>query len=145
MLNKIVRQTHLRNLKQYSSSATATVFVGSKLSELIQKNAVPKGDVLGVSKIGGIMAGKRAASHLIPFVYNVPISSVNVSTNLNVITNEVIVRATIDCNNGLLNDQNTIAAEALTSVILTSLSIYYMGKKITHDIQIRNVSLDHGI
>lgn len=122
------------------SSASATVYVGRTLADLIRKNAVPKGDVLGTSQTGGIIAGKRAAFQLLPFVDSANINCVKVTTKLNAITNEIIVRSTVtrDCETAASNCD----AEALTSVIFTSLSIYYMGKKVTHDIRICNIQLE---
>lgn len=141
-LIRLTKRTSSHLFPKRHSSASATVYVGNQLADLIRENAVPKGDLLAISQIGGIIAGKRAAFQLLPFVdsANINCNCVKVSAKLNATTNEIIVRSTVkrDCETIVRNCD----AEALTSVIFTSLSIYYMGKKVTHDIRIRNVQLE---
>ncbi|XP_055626324.1 molybdenum cofactor biosynthesis protein 1 isoform X1 [Toxorhynchites rutilus septentrionalis] len=117
------------------AKAQATIYVGPKISSLIENNELKKGDVLSISQMAGIVAAKKT-SELIPLCHNIPLSSIKVETSLNAATHEVHILAKVKC-----DGKTGVEMEALTAVTVAALTVYDMCKSVSHEMLIKNIML----
>lgn len=115
--------------------ACGTVYVGPEIANLIRLNSIAKGDVVSVSQIAGIVAAKRT-SEIIPLCHNIPLSSVDVKTELNMDESSVLIMSTVKC-----EGKTGVEMEALTAVATAALTIYDMCKALSQDIIIKDIML----
>ncbi|MEO8560942.1 MAG: cyclic pyranopterin monophosphate synthase MoaC [bacterium] len=115
--------------------ATGSIRMTPATFDAIVRNAVAKGDVLGVARVAGIMAAKRTAD-LIPLCHPLPLSDIGVSLTpdpaLPGIRVEVVVRTT---------GKTGVEMEALTGVSVALLTIYDMTKAMDRGMVIFDISL----
>jgi cyclic pyranopterin phosphate synthase len=104
---------------------------------LIQSGGVPKGDVLGVARLAGIMAAKRTGE-LIPLCHPLPISSVDVTITPDEAQSALEIAAT-----ARLVGKTGVEMEALTAVTVAALTIYDMCKAVDRAMTIEAVRLVH--
>ncbi|XP_058833450.1 molybdenum cofactor biosynthesis protein 1 isoform X3 [Topomyia yanbarensis] len=117
------------------AKAQATIYVGPKISALIESNELKKGDVLSISQMAGIVAAKKT-SDLVPLCHNIPLSSIKVETSLNASTHEVHILTKVKC-----DGKTGVEMEALTAASIAALTVYDMCKSVSHDILIKNIML----
>jgi cyclic pyranopterin phosphate synthase len=94
-----------------------------------------KGDVLGVARIAGIMAAKRA-HELIPLCHPLAISKADIEIAPDQRLPGLIVRATVK-----VTGPTGVEIEALTAVAVACLTIYDMAKALDRSMRIENVRL----
>ncbi|MEP6872282.1 MAG: cyclic pyranopterin monophosphate synthase MoaC [Anaerolineaceae bacterium] len=116
--------------------ATAEGFVVMLPSTLalIQDDGLPKGDVIAVARIAGIMAAKRT-SDLIPMCHPLPVTGVTVDlepTGNDCLRIQARVKTT---------GKTGVEMEALTSVTVAALTVYDMCKAVDRGIRIEGVRL----
>jgi cyclic pyranopterin phosphate synthase len=103
--------------------------------ELIQRNAVQKGDVLAVAKIAGIMAAKRT-SELIPLCHPLPLATVDLTFQFNA------QEARIDIESmARVTGKTGVEMEALTAVTAAALTVYDMCKAVDREMRITDIRL----
>ena len=103
--------------------------------ELIQQNAVQKGDVLTVAKIAGIMAAKRTAE-VIPLCHPLPLATVDLTFQFNA------QEARIDIESmARVTGKTGVEMEALTAVAAAALTVYDMCKAVDRDMRITEIRL----
>ena len=95
----------------------------------------PKGDVLNVSRIAGIMAAKRTPE-LIPLCHQIDLNHVDISIDIDEENNRFIIEATAKS-----NSKTGVEMESLVAVSVTALTIYDMTKAIDHDSLISEIHL----
>jgi cyclic pyranopterin phosphate synthase len=103
--------------------------------QLIQENGLPKGDVLGVAKIAGIMAAKRT-SDLIPMCHPLFLSQVEVSFEFDEVNSSVYLEA-----RAKTTGKTGVEMEALTAAAVAALTIYDMCKAVDREMVISNLLL----
>ena len=106
----------------------------------IQAGGLPKGDVLAVSRVAGIMAAKRTPD-LIPLCHPLPITSASVEFSFRKPATEngpaaVEIRARVRC-----TGVTGVEMEALTAVTVAALTIYDMCKAMDRGMRIEHVRL----
>ncbi|WP_114210536.1 cyclic pyranopterin monophosphate synthase MoaC [Acidisarcina polymorpha] len=113
------------------AEAQAMVRLGRAALRALRDN--PKGDVLEVARIAGIMAAKRTAE-LIPLCHNLPLTGIDV---------EVSVRGTLVRIRGRVRTTagTGVEMEALTAVTVAALTVYDMCKAAGHGITIEQICL----
>ena len=115
--------------------ATGSIRMSAETLDAIIRNAVAKGDVLGVARIAGIMAAKRTAE-LIPLCHPLPLSDIGVvltpDVSLPGVHVEVVARTT---------GKTGVEMEALTGVSVALLTIYDMAKAMDRGMTISDISL----
>jgi len=79
-------------LTQREAVAKGSVYMKPETLRLIEDKKVPKGDVLCVSRVAGIMAAKRT-SEVIPMCHPLNITSVDIKLNLDSKKNKVDIEA----------------------------------------------------
>lgn len=103
--------------------------------ELIQRNAVQKGDVLAVAKIAGIMAAKRTAE-LIPLCHSLPLAIVDLTFQFNIQEARIEIEST-----ARVTGKTGVEMEALTAVSAAALTVYDMCKAVDRDMHITDIRL----
>jgi cyclic pyranopterin phosphate synthase len=115
--------------------AKGSVHMKHETLQLIQDRKVPKGDVLCVARIAGIMAAKRTPE-LIPMCHPLNITSVDIEfspdNKKNKIDIEVRVRIT---------GPTGVEMEALAAVSAAALTIYDMCKAVDREMVISEIML----
>ena len=101
--------------------------------ELVQRNAVHKGDVLSVAKIAGIMAAKRTAE-LIPLCHPLPLSGIELSVDVR--DDRVEIVAVVET-----VAQTGVEMEALVGASVAALTVYDMAKGVDRRMVVEEVRL----
>jgi cyclic pyranopterin phosphate synthase len=101
---------------------------------LIQEGGLPKGDVLAVARIAGIMGAKRT-SDLIPMCHPLPITGVTVDL-APAGADRLRITATVKT-----TGKTGVEMEALTAVGVASLTVYDMCKAVDRGMRIEGVRL----
>ncbi|TMF40650.1 MAG: cyclic pyranopterin monophosphate synthase MoaC [Chloroflexi bacterium] len=115
--------------------AEATVAVSDETMSMVIDGGGPKGDVLGVAELAGVMGGKRT-SELIPLCHPLALT-------------DLVVAVTPDRGGGVLRIRAEAATtgptgvemEALTAASVAALTIYDMVKGIERGVEIRSIHL----
>jgi cyclic pyranopterin monophosphate synthase len=115
--------------------AEALVAVSPETMSLVIDGGGPKGDVLGVAELAGVMAGKRT-SELIPLCHPIALT-------------DLVVAVTPDRGAGVLRIRAEAATtaptgvemEALTAASVAALTIYDMVKGVERGVEVRSVRL----
>ena len=113
--------------------AEALVAVSPETMSLVIDGGGPKGDVLGVAEIAGVMAAKRTAE-LVPLCHPLPLTHVDV--RLRVVEGAVEIEASAET-----TAQTGVEIEALTAVSVAALTVYDMAKAIDKNMTIEDVRL----
>jgi cyclic pyranopterin phosphate synthase len=95
----------------------------------------PKGDVLGVARIAGIMAAKKTAE-LIPLCHPLALSKVAVDLAPDPAGNRVTIEATVTT-----TGPTGVEMEALTAVSVAALTVYDMLKAVDRGMTIGEIRL----
>jgi cyclic pyranopterin phosphate synthase len=96
---------------------------------------VKKGDVLGIARLGAIMAAKRT-SELIPLCHPLRLTSITVDFMPRTETGEIVIVATVKA-----NDRTGVEMEALVAVSTAALTIYDMCKSYDRGMIIQDLQL----
>ena len=120
-----------------SATARARVVMAPATLAMIQLGSAKKGDVLGVARLGGIMAAKRT-SELIPLCHPLPISSVKVDLETDAAANAVEITATVRT-----TGQTGVEMEALTAASVAALTVYDMCKAVDRSMRIEGLRVTH--
>ena len=103
--------------------------------DLIRSGGFDKGDVLGVARVAGIMAGKRT-SELIPLCH--PLNIDQITIDFDDLSDEVGIAVTATVRT---SGKTGVEMEALTSASLTALTIYDMCKSVDSAISVEGLRL----
>lgn len=118
-----------------AARAGARVWMAPRTLTLLKEQALPKGDVLVVAKVAGIMAAKRT-SELIPLCH--PLSLTQVDLTFAVAEDDA--RIDIECETRT-EDRTGIEMEALTGAAVAALTIYDMCKAVDRGMVIGDIRL----
>jgi cyclic pyranopterin phosphate synthase len=102
---------------------------------LIQERGIPKGDVLAVAQVAGIMAAKRTHA-LIPMCHPLLLTHVAVEFAPREAENLIKITATVKT-----TGKTGVEMEALAAVAVAALTIYDMCKAVDRAMHITNVRL----
>ncbi len=114
--------------------ASGLVRMDIETAKLVDTGRIGKGDVLGVARLAGIQAAKRAAD-LIPLCHPLRLTGVDVELRVDGAAVEIVatVRAF---------DRSGVEMEALAAVSAAALTVYDMCKAIDRGMVISDVRLD---
>lgn len=113
--------------------AIGRVLMAAATRNLIIAGGLPKGDVLAVARIAGIMAAKRTAE-LIPLCHPLALTAVEVT--LTPVEDGIEIGARVQT-----TGQTGVEMEALTAVSVAGLTIYDMCKAVDKAMHITGVHL----
>ena len=115
--------------------AGAVVEMSAATLDLLQRAALPKGDVLTTAKIAGIMAAKRT-SELIPMCHPLALDYVDIRFEIHAAPPRIELEAEARC-----TGRTGVEMEALVAAQMAAATIYDMCKAAQKDIRITNVRL----
>ena len=115
--------------------ATGSISMKPETLQAILKAEVKKGDVLGVARIAGIMAAKRAAE-LIPLCHPLTLDDVQVSLTPDESLPGIRAEASVTT-----TGRTGAEMEALTSVSVALLTVYDMAKALDRGMVLSDISL----
>ena len=102
---------------------------------LIAAGAVPKGDVLAVARLAGIMAAKRTAE-LIPLCHPLPLAHVDVELEPDAPAARVRIESRVR-----VEGRTGVEMEALTAVAVAGLTLYDMCKAVDREMVVGAIRL----
>jgi len=117
--------------------ARGVVTMRAETLAAIAEGQIPKGDVLAVARIAGIMAAKKT-SELIPMCHPLTISGVEVQLTPRQSPPSVEIEATVR-----IAGQTGVEMEALTAVSVAGLTIYDMCKAVDREMTVGEIRLVH--
>ncbi len=117
------------------ASARGRVTMDRRTLDLVVAGDVPKGDVLTVARIAGIMAAKRT-SEIIPLCHPLGLTSASVVVEPDALQSAITIMAT--CR---VTGRTGVEMEALTAVSAAALTIYDMLKAVDRHMVIEGVHL----
>ena len=115
--------------------AAGVVYMKPETLDLIKRGAIKKGDVLTIARIAGVMGAKRT-SELIPLCHPLPLTHIDVDTELDDDNHAVLIRATAKT-----RGKTGVEMEALTAVNVAALTIYDMAKAVDREMRISDIRL----
>lgn len=115
--------------------ACGEIVLQSDTLDLVESNALAKGNVLATARLAGIMAAKRTGD-LIPLCHPLPITHCEVSFAIPATRDRVVITASAK-----IAAQTGVEMEALTAVTVAALTIYDMCKAVDKQMVIRDVRL----
>jgi cyclic pyranopterin phosphate synthase len=113
------------------ATAAGKLICAAATIRLLKRQALPKGDVLGVARIAGIQAAKRAAE-LIPLCHPLPLHQVEL--RFRVQARAIIVECSVET-----EAKTGVEMEALTGVTVAALTLYDMCKAVDKTMRISEV------
>jgi cyclic pyranopterin phosphate synthase len=111
------------------------VVVAQETLSAIIDGAIPKGDVLSVAELAGVMAGKRTAD-LIPLVHPAGLTGLVVNASPDRAASAVRIRA-----EAAAAGPAGVEMEALTAAAVAALTIYDMVREIEPGAVVRSIGL----
>jgi cyclic pyranopterin phosphate synthase len=120
---------------QREAVAVGEVVMQPETLRLITTNGLPKGDVLAVARIAGIMAAKRAPE-LIPLCHPLLLTHIAMDLRPDEQRSAIRIEATVRT-----TGKTGVEMEALTAVSVAALTIYDMCKAVDRGMQIDGIRL----
>ena len=118
-----------------SATAEGWIEVGEAVMAAVTAGDAPKGDVLGVARIAGIMAAKRT-SDLIPLCHPLPLSGCTVDFTLDRLRGRIRAVCTVHT-----AGRTGVEMEAITGVSMALTTLYDMCKAISKSMVITGIRL----
>jgi len=115
--------------------AEAFVAMAPETLSLVIDGSGPKGDVLGVAELAGVMGGKRT-SDLIPLCHPLALTDLVVQITPDRAAGGLRIRA-----EAATTGQTGVEMEALTAASIAALTAYDMVKGVERGVEIRSVQL----
>jgi cyclic pyranopterin phosphate synthase len=115
--------------------AEATVSMSAETLSLVIDGGGPKGDVLGVAELAGVMGGKKT-SDLIPLCHPLPLTDLQVSITPERAGGLLRIRA-----EAATTGQTGVEMEAMTAASVAALTVYDMVKGVERGVTISGVRL----
>jgi cyclic pyranopterin phosphate synthase len=107
--------------------------MSAKAFDLVRKQDIKKGDVLGVAKVAGIQAAKRTAE-LIPLCHPLLLDHIGVEVTLDESLPGVRITASVR-----VESRTGVEMEALTAVSVACLTVYDMVKAVDRAMRIEGI------
>lgn len=115
------------------ATAVAEVGCSPRVMSALRDGTVPKGDVLAVARVAGIMAAKRTPD-LLPLAHRIGVHGCEL--DLSLAEDHVAIRATVRT-----ADRTGVEMEALTAASVAALALIDMVKGLDRNAYIREVKL----
>jgi cyclic pyranopterin phosphate synthase len=131
---KMVDVTAKEDTKR-DATARGRIVMRRETLALIQQAGLPKGDVLAVAQIAGVMAAKRA-HELIPMCHPLLLTGIDVTLTPNEVRTCIEIEATVRT-----TGKTGVEMEALTAVSVAALTVYDMCKAVDRAMRIEQVRL----
>lgn len=121
--------------------ATATVVLPASLATLLRDGdiATKKGPIFQTAILAGIMGAKKT-SELIPLCHPLPLDDCKIQIESRATAADGSAEVVITCT-AETHAKTGVEMEALTGATVAALTLYDMGKAVSHDIVIKDVRL----
>jgi cyclic pyranopterin phosphate synthase len=113
-----------KRVTRRTAVARGRVFMHRDTLALLREQKTPKGDVLAVAHVAGVMAAKRTAS-LVPLAHPIPVDTVKLAFSLDDDASAVGIEAQVST-----SARTGVEMEALTAVMVAALTLYDMLKAV---------------
>jgi cyclic pyranopterin phosphate synthase len=120
-------------IQERVAKAAGKIFLQEKTLQLIQKNAIEKGDIFSVARIAGIQAAKNTFN-LIPLCHQLQLTKIAV--DFEVEKDGICTFSMVKC-----NGKTGVEMEALTAVNVALLTIYDMCKAVDKQMMMSDIKL----
>jgi cyclic pyranopterin phosphate synthase len=117
------------------ASARGDVRMKPETLAAVQSGGIPKGDVLAVAQVAGIMAAKRV-HELIPMCHPLLITSIDLQFRPDEAESVLTITANVKA-----EGKTGVEMEALTAVSIAALTVYDMCKAVDRGMRIESVRL----
>lgn len=117
------------------ATAAGRIITSPDTLALIQRRGMPKGDVLAVAQIAGIMAAKKT-HELIPMCHPLQLTGVDVTLTPDKNAHAIDITASVRT-----TGKTGVEMEALTAVSVAALTIYDMCKAVDRGMRIEKIRL----
>jgi cyclic pyranopterin phosphate synthase len=124
-----------KEITERIATAGCEIHMEQSTLDLIRSGGFDKGDVLGVARIAGVMAGKKT-SDLIPLCH--PLALNQITIDFGDLANEVGLSVT---STARTSGKTGVEMEALTAASLAALTVYDMCKAVDRAIRITDLRL----
>lgn len=126
-----------KSISKRIATAKCEVIMGSDTLNLVREGNIPKGDVINVCKIAGVMAAKKT-HELIPLCHPLPLS--HITLDVCILDNnkglEIVATVKTEWKTG-------VEMEALTAASVGALTIYDMCKSFDKNMFVNNLRLTY--
>ncbi len=116
--------------------ASGVITMAPATLQAIRDNTLKKGDVLGVSRVAGIMAAKRTAE-LIPLCHQIPLADIQIDLTLDDSVPGVRAESTV-----VTVASTGVEMEAIIAVSVSLITIYDMVKGVDKGTEIGEICLN---
>ena len=113
--------------------AECRILMNDRTIGLVRSGGIPKGDVLAVAQVAGIMAAKRT-HELIPMCHPLLITGADIRFTFD--ESGILIRSTVKC-----SGETGVEMEALTACSAAALTVYDMCKAVQKDMEITELHL----
>jgi cyclic pyranopterin phosphate synthase len=122
-----------KRVTRRTAVAEGRVVMSTEAFGLVRRQAIEKGDVLGVAKVAGVLAAKRTAE-LVPLCHPLQLDHINVDVVLEEELPGVRVTAAVRG-----EGRTGVEMEALTAVSVACLTVYDMVKAVDRAMRIEGI------
>jgi cyclic pyranopterin phosphate synthase len=122
-------------IQEREALAQGEIFLLPGTIDLIEQNAITKGNVLASARLAGILAAKKTGD-LIPLCHPLPITHCQVDFEIPASRDRIVIRASAK-----ISAQTGVEMEALTAVSVSALTIYDMCKAVDKQMRLGNIRL----
>lgn len=123
-----------KSVTRREARASAFVRISTEALELIDRRALPKGDVFSVARVAGVMAAKQTPS-LIPLTHPLALTFIDVVFAR--VEAGIEITSTVRC-----EGKTGVEVEALTACSIAALTVYDMCKSADPLMVIERIQLD---
>lgn len=124
-----------KDITPREAEAAGLVRMRPETLQLIIAGRTPKGDVLAVARVAGVLAAKRT-SELIPLCHGLPLSGVDIRFRPADDALEILARVRTEARTG-------VEMEALTAVAVAALTVYDMCKAVDRGMSVEQVRVTY--
>ena len=124
-----------KDVTMRSARAAARVSMAPATLKLLREKALPKGDVLAVARVAGILAAKETP-RLIPMCHPLAIEHVSIDFTADESESAILIEASVR-----LSGKTGVEMEALTAAAVAALTVYDMCKAVDKGMEIGGITL----
>ena len=120
---------------QREAITKGSVHMKAETLDLIKKGLMPKGDVLTVAQLAGIMAAKQTPS-LIPLCHPLLMGEIKVEFEIDEMNQAILITSMVKS-----SGKTGVEMEAMTATAIAALTIYDMCKAVDRGMRIDSIRL----
>lgn len=115
--------------------ATGKISVSNRVITLLVENKLPKGNLIEVAKVAGVMGAKKT-SELVPLCHQIPLDVCDISIEVDEAVNEIRIGADVRA-----RWSTGVEMEALVAVSIAAVTVYDMIKSVDQSATISDIKV----